>query len=101
MRTARRRLIEEMAYMTENYLPGTTQRGQSPPPGLPEEQGTADVVKDQASVLSHSSVQAGKHVADVAREQVSDVAAETARQGRDLLQQVQGQLAEQAAHGQR
>jgi len=85
--------------MTENYLPEATQRGQSPP-GSVDEQGTVDVVKDQASGLSHSSVQAGKHVAEVAREQASGVAAETARQGRDLLQQAQGQLAEQAAHGQ-
>jgi hypothetical protein len=92
-------LIEERAYMTENYLPEATQRGQSPP-GSAEEQGTADVIKDQASGLSHSSVQAGKHVAEVAREQASGVAAETTRQGRDLLQQAQGQLAEQAANGQ-
>lgn len=42
--------------MTENYLPEATQRGQSPPPGLAEEQGTVGVVKDQASDLSHSSV---------------------------------------------
>ncbi len=86
--------------MTENYLPEAAQRGQSPPPGLAEQQGTADVVKDQASGLSHSSVQPGKHVSDVAREQASGVAAETARQGRDLLQQAQSQLTEQAAHGQ-
>ncbi len=85
--------------MTENYLPEATPHGQSLP-GSVDEQGTADVVKDQASGLSHSSVQAGKHVAEVAREQASGVAAETARQGRDLLQQAQGQLAEQAAHGQ-
>jgi hypothetical protein len=92
-------LIEEKAHMTENYLPEAAQRGQSPPPGVAE-QGTADVVKDQASGLSNSSVQAGKHVAEVAREQASGVAAETARQGRDLLQQAQTQLGEQAAHGQ-
>ena len=85
--------------MTENYLPEASQRGQSPP-GVAEQQGTADVVKDQASGLSHGSVQAGKHVAEVAREQASGVAAETSRQGRDLLQQAQSQLAEQAAHGQ-
>ena len=93
------RLIEKRAHMTENYLPEATQRGQSPP-GSAKEQGTADVIKDQASGLSYSSVQAGKHVAEVAREQASGVAAETTRQGRDLLQQAQGQLAEQAAHGQ-
>jgi hypothetical protein len=40
-------------------------------------------------------------VADVAREQVSGVAAEAGRQGRDLLQQAQGQMEEQAARGQR
>jgi hypothetical protein len=89
--------------MTENYPPGATPslRGESRPPALAQEQGTADVVKDQASDLGHSSVQAGKHVADVAREQASGVAAEAGRQGRDLLQQAQGQLEEQAAQGQR
>ncbi len=85
--------------MTENYLPEASQRGQSPP-GVAEQQGTAGVVKDQASGLSHGSVQAGKHVAEVARGQASGVAAETARQGRDLLQQAQSQLAGQAAYGQ-
>lgn len=86
--------------MTENYRPEAMQRGQSPPPGPTEDRGTADVVKEQASGLSHSSVQAGRHVAAVAREQGADVAAQTARQGRDLLQQAQGQLVEQAANGQ-
>ena len=86
--------------MTENYLPEATQRGQSPPPGVAEQQGAADVVKAQASGLSHGSVQAGKYVAEVAREQASGVAAETARQDTDLLQQAQSQLAEQAAQGQ-
>jgi hypothetical protein len=86
--------------MTENYLPEASQRGQSPPPGVADQQGTADIVKDQASGLSNSSVQAGKHVAEVAREQASGVAAETARQGADLLEQAQSQLAGQAAHGQ-
>jgi hypothetical protein len=91
--------IEEMAWMTENYLPGST-----PPPrgeALAPEQGTTQVVKDQASELGHSGAQAGKHVADVAREQASGVAAEAGRQGRDLLQQAQGQMEEQAARGQR
>jgi hypothetical protein len=88
--------------MTDNYLPASTppQRGESLPPASAEEQGTADVVKDQASDLSHSSIQTGKHVADVAREQASGVAAEAGRQGRDLLHQAQGQLEEQAAQGQ-
>jgi hypothetical protein len=87
--------------MTENYLRrATPQHGESPPAGLAEEQGPADVVTSQASGLSHSGVQAGKHVAEVAREQASGVAAEAGRQGRDLLQQGQGQLEEQAAQGQ-
>ena len=84
--------------MTENYPTGTT-----PPPAgeWPEtEQGTAQVVKDQASDLANSGVQAGKHVGDVAREQASGVAAEAGRQGRNLLEQAQGQLHEQAAEGQ-
>src|SRR5580700_11079871 len=89
--------------MTENYPPTAmpSQHGESRPPVLGKEQGTADLVKDQASDLGHSSVQAGKHVADVAREQASGVAAEAGRQGRDLLQQAQGQMEEQAARGQR
>jgi hypothetical protein len=87
-----------MAWMTENYLPGS-----APPRGEPwaHEQGTAQIVKDQTSDLGHSSAQAGKHVADVAREQTSGVVAEAGRQGMDLLQQAQGQIEEQAAHGQR
>jgi hypothetical protein len=87
-----------MARMTENYPTGTT-----PPPagGWPEtEQDTTQVVKDQASDLANSSVQAGKHVGDVAREQASGVAAEAGRQGRNLVEQAQGQLHEQAAQGQ-
>jgi hypothetical protein len=88
--------------MTDNYLPTSTppQRGEPLPPASAEEQGTADVVKSQATDLSHSSIQTGKHVADVAREQASGVAAEAGRQGRDLLHQAQGQLEKQAAQGQ-
>ena len=88
--------------MTENYPYASTppQRGEQFPPAPAEEQGTADVVKSQATDLSHSSIQTGKHVTDVAREQASGVAVEAGRQGRDLLQQVQGQLKEQAAQGQ-
>jgi hypothetical protein len=84
--------------MTENYPTGTT-----PPPAgeWPEtQQDTAQLVKDQASDLATSGVQAGKHVGDVAREQASGVAAEAGRQGRNLLEQAQGQLHEQAAEGQ-
>ncbi|MFY9865548.1 MAG: hypothetical protein WAK58_17175 [Trebonia sp.] len=88
--------------MTDNYLPASAppQRGEPLLPASAEEQGTADVVKSQATDLSHSSIQTGKHVADVAREQASGVAAEAGRQGRDLLLQAQGQLEEQAAQGQ-
>ncbi len=88
--------------MTHSYPPASTpaQRGGEFPRVPAEDQGTADLVKDQASDLSHGSIQAGKHVADVAREQASDVAAEAGRQGRDLLQRAQGQLEEQAAQGQ-
>ena len=84
--------------MTENYQPLST----PPEHGEPwaQEQGTPQVVKAQTSELGHSSAQTGKHVADVAREQVSGVAAEAGRQGRDLLQQAQGQMEEQAARGQ-
>ena len=58
--------------MTENYPTGST-----PPPG-------------------GESLAAG----DVAREQASGVAAEAGRQGRNPLEQVQGQVHEQAAGGQ-
>ena len=84
--------------MTENYPTGIT-----PPPAgeWPEtDQDTTQLVKDQASDLANSGVQAGKHVGDVAREQASGVAAEAGRQGRNLLEQAQGQLHEQAADGQ-
>jgi hypothetical protein len=88
--------------MTDNYLPAATppQGGEPFPTGPAKEQGTAGVVKDQASELGHSGIQTGKHMADVAREQASVVAADAGRQGRGLLQQAQGQLEEQAAHGQ-
>ena len=88
--------------MTDNYPHASTppQRGEPLPPASAEEQGTADVVKSQATDLSHSSIQTGKHVADVAREQASGVAAEAGRQGKDLLHQAQGELGKQAALGQ-
>src|SRR3984885_9634617 len=96
------RSIEEIARMTDNYLPVSTppQRGEPLPPAPDEEQGTADVVKSQATDLGHSSIQTGKHVADVAQEQASGIAAEAGRQGRDLLREAQGQLEKQAAQGQ-
>jgi hypothetical protein len=88
--------------MTENYSPASMppQRGDPLTPLPAQQQDTADVVKDQAADLSHSSIQAGKHAADVAREQASGVAAEVGRQGRDLLGHAQDQLGEQAAQGQ-
>lgn len=87
--------------MTENYPPVTMpSQGEPQPPAMAAGQDTAEAVKNQASDLGHSSVQAGKHVTDVAREQASGVAAEAGRQGRDLLQQAQGQLQDQAAQGQ-
>ena len=88
--------------MTENYPFVSTPPQRSEPlrSASAEEQGTADVVKSQATDLSHSSIQTGKHVADVAREQASGVAAEAGRQGRDLLRQAQGELGKQAAQGQ-
>jgi hypothetical protein len=99
---AAHRSIEEIARMTDNYLPAATppQRYEPFPPESAKEQGTADVVKDQATDLGHSSIETGKHVADVAREQASGVAIEAGRQGKDLLHQAQGQLQEQAARGQ-
>ena len=88
--------------MTYNYLPEAAPplRGEPFPPASEGQQGTADVVKDQATDLRDNSIQTGKHVAGVAREQASGVAVEAGRQGRDLLHQAQGQLEEQAAQGQ-
>jgi ElaB/YqjD/DUF883 family membrane-anchored ribosome-binding protein len=91
-----------MTRMTDRYAPASTspQRGESLPHASAEEQGPADVVKDQASGLSQGSVEAGKHVAEVAQEQASSVAAEAGRQGRDLLRQAEHQIEAQAAQGQ-
>src|SRR6202045_3936081 len=102
MRMPANRSIEEIAQMTDNSPspPPPPQRGEPLPPASAEEQGTADVVKSQATDLSHSSIRTGKHVADVAREQASGVGVEAGRQGRDLLHQAQGQLEKQAAQGQ-
>jgi hypothetical protein len=91
-----------MTRMTDKYARASTppQRGESLPPASAEEQGTADVVKDQAAGLGHGSVQSGKHMVEVAREEASGVATEAGRQGRDLLDQAQHQMEVQVAHGQ-
>ena len=107
--------------MTESYRPPAEPSWDEPlPPPVPEpaqwteplppappapqpagdQQGTADVVKSQAADLGQSGVEAGKHAAGVAQEQASNVAAEATRQGKDLLRQAQGELAEQTAKGQ-
>jgi hypothetical protein len=79
--------------MTENYpLPK--------PLDARADESTADVVKDQAADVGHSSVEAGKHAAEVARDEASGVVVEAGRQGRNLLRQAQDQLLEQAARGQ-
>jgi hypothetical protein len=88
-----------MTRMTENYPPPAPQWTEPLPPAQ-EQQGTADVVKEQAADLGGSTVQAGKHTAQVVQQQASDVAAEASRQGRDLLQQAQSQVGEQVAQGQ-
>jgi hypothetical protein len=88
--------------MAEDYRSAATptQPTGAPSPLPASEESTAEVIKDQAADLSHSSVEAGKRVADVAREQASGVAAEAGRQGKGLIRQAQGQLQEQAAQGQ-
>jgi hypothetical protein len=88
--------------MTENHLPASAPpgRGDPPPPMPAGEQGAAEVVRDQASDLSHSSVQSGKHVAGIAREQAPHVAVEAGREGRDRLRQARDQLGEYAGQGQ-
>ncbi|MDX6393190.1 MAG: hypothetical protein QOJ73_4253 [Streptosporangiaceae bacterium] len=91
--------------MTEKYPPASIPPSEWDEPVAPlsadEDQGTADVVKDQAADLGHGTVQAGKRAVAVAQEQASGVAAEAGRQGRDLLRQAQEELGQQAAHGQR
>jgi hypothetical protein len=104
--------------MTENYPSGSTpprvRRAAGPVPEDPigadvpvtprqaeGNQGTAEVVKDQAADLGHGTAEAGKHAAGVAQEQASVVAAEAGRQGKDLLRQAQEELGRQAAQGQR
>ncbi len=96
--------------MTEYYPPQPT----SPPaldtplPPVPAEeyrgtgddQGIAEVARDQAADLGHSTVQAGKHALGVVQEQASGVATEAGRQGRDLLLDAREQLAQQAAQSQ-
>ena len=88
--------------MIDNYLPaaGPPQRGDILPPAFADKPGTADAVRDQASDVSRSAVEAGKHVADVAPELASAVAAEAGRQGEELLRRGQGQLGQRAARGQ-
>ena len=88
--------------MTDNYLPaaGPPQRGEILPSASADEPGTAGVVRDQASDVSRSGVEAGKHAADVAPELASAVAAEAGQQGEDLLRQAQRQLGQPAARGQ-
>ena len=85
--------------MTDNYLPGSAppQPGESPA----QEQGTAQLVKDEAAGLGNSGVQAGKQVADVAQ------GAGLGGRGRGWApgqepasRKPQNQLQEQAAHGQ-
>jgi hypothetical protein len=87
--------------MTENYPPPVpAQMGNPPVPDARADQNTADVVKDQAADVGHSSVEAGKHAAEVARDEASGVVTEARRQGRNLLRQAQDQMLEQAARGQ-
>lgn len=87
--------------MTEEYLPPSAPPPWPDEPLPPQEQGTADVVKDQAAELGRSGAKAGQHAVDVARDQAADVAAEAGRQGRNLLRQAQDELGEQTARGQR
>ncbi len=86
--------------MTENHLPAAMplRRGESPPRVAAAAQGMAEAVKDQASDLSHSSVQSAKDAAGVAEEQAPHAAAEAGRQGRDRLRQAQ-ELGEHAGRG--
>jgi hypothetical protein len=112
-----------MTRMTENYppadpqwteplVPGQEQPSAAGPPSSAGRlsaagpssaagpQSTTDVIRDQAADLGGSTVQAGKQTAGVAREQASGVMAEATRQGRNLLQEAQGQVGQQVAQGQ-
>jgi len=91
--------------MTENFPraagpPPWPEPLEPEPPPQHEEQGAADVVRDQAVGLGQSGAAAGQHAAGITREQAAEVSAEVSRQGRDLLRDAQGQLAQQAASAQ-
>lgn len=79
--------------VVEDYGAGTSAPGGSDSDG----QSTADVAKDQASNVTGAAKDAGQHVASTAKQQAGDVAAEAGRQTKDLLQQVQSELTQQAA----
>jgi hypothetical protein len=105
------------ASIPPNYPPAPEVPGYPPSPELPDyqpaeyqqpgwgettgaDQGTADVVKDQAADLGQNAVQASKHAASTAKEQTAAVTAEAARQGKDLARQAQNELTAQASQQQ-
>jgi hypothetical protein len=85
------------AYTDPAYAPPTLIDTTAAPSEDPSGPGVADVAKDQATQLGQSATDATQHVAEVAKEQVAAVASETGRQAKDLMQQAQTELAEQAS----
>ena len=85
------------SYAPTSYAPQTIIDPTVDPSEGTSDAGAAEIAKDQASQLGRSATDATQHVAGVAKEQVSAVVSETGRQAKDLLQQAQTELAEQAS----
>jgi hypothetical protein len=66
------------------------------PPGGGDEPSTAQHVKEQATAVGQSAVQAGGDVVESAKDQAAHVASETSAQVRDLYGEARTQLAQQA-----
>lgn len=60
-------------------------------------QPTTDAAKQEAGKVAAGAVQAGQQVADTVMEQTKSVTAEAGKQAKDLLNQAQSELGEQAA----
>ncbi len=61
------------------------------------ERSTTDVAKQEAGNVAAGAAQAGQQVADTVKEQAKSVTAEAGKQAKDLLNQAQSELGEQAA----
>ena len=81
----------------------TQQIGGYPPStagGVPADQPTTQVARDQAADVGGRAGEAGRQVAGTAAEQASNVAQEVRSQARDLVGEARGQVQDQARTGQ-